>query len=152
MNSDRNYETRFTVNKDPLTVFNSIIDTRKWWSGDIEGGTKQLGDVFTYRYKNLHYSRQEIAELVPGRSVKWNVLEVSLNFVEDKTEWAGTMIIFDIIEHGGTTELVFTHIGLKPTAECYDMCSDAWSALIQGSLKELIETGSTNLLELDAAS
>lgn len=152
MNSDRNYETRFTVNKDPQTVFGAIIDTRKWWSGDIEGDTEQLGDIFTYRYKDLHYSKQKVTELVPGKRVTWNVLEASLNFVGDKTEWAGTTIVFDIIEHGDTTDLVFTHVGLKPTVECYDMCSDAWRALIQGSLKELIETGSTDPLELDAAS
>ena len=88
MNSDKNYETGFTVNKDPQTVFRAIIDTRKWWSGDIEGGTEQLGDVFTYRYKDLHYSKQKVTELVHGKRVTWDVLEASLNFVEDKTDWA----------------------------------------------------------------
>lgn len=87
MNLAKNYEARFTVNKDPQTVFNSVIDTRRWWSGDIEGGTKQLGDIFTYRYKDLHYSKQEITEFVAGKKVEWKVLEASLNFVEDKTEW-----------------------------------------------------------------
>jgi hypothetical protein len=45
---------------------------------------------------------------------------------------------------------VFTHVGLKPAGECYDTCSDAWTSLIQGSLKQLIETGKTELLELAA--
>ena len=44
MNSAKHYETRFAVNKDPQTVFNSIIDTRKRWNGDIEGDTRQLGE------------------------------------------------------------------------------------------------------------
>ena len=62
----------------------------------------------------------------------------------------GTTITFDIARKGDRTEVVFTHVGLKPAVECFDTCSDAWTSLIQGSLKELIETGKTELLELDA--
>ena len=148
--TDSNFETRFSVARDPMAVFNAIIDTRAWWSGNIEGSTRALGDVFTYRYKHLHYSKQQITALEPGRRVQWQVLEAVLNFVADRTEWTGTTIVFDILARGETTELVFSHIGLRPDVECYDACSDAWSALIRTSLRQLIETGSTDLLELDA--
>ena len=73
-----------------------------------------------------------------------------LAFVEDKTEWVGTTITFDISFKGDQTEVVFTHVGLQPAVECYDTCSDAWSSLIQGSLRHLIETGTRALPELDA--
>ena len=46
--------------------------------------------------------------------------------------------------------MVFTHVGLAPQVECYDTCSDAWTSLIQGSLKQLIETGRAELIELEA--
>ena len=91
-----------------------------------------------------------MTELVPGKRVAWQVLEAMLSFVEDKTEWAGTTITFDIVRKGDMTQVVFTHVGLEPEVECYDTCSDAWTSLIQGSLKQLIETGRTTLLELDA--
>ena len=151
MTDDRNYTTSFTVNESPEAVFAAINDPRAWWSGEFEGGTSKPGDVFTYRYKNLHYSRQQVTELIPGKRVAWHVVEGTLDFVEDKTEWAGTTIAFDIARKGDRTEVVFTHVGLKPTVECYGACSGAWTSLIQGSLKELIETGRTDLLELDAA-
>ncbi len=36
-----------------------------------------------------------------------------LTFVEDKTEWAGTTITFDIARRATRTEVVFTHLGLE---------------------------------------
>ena len=145
-----NFTTSFSVPQSPDAVFVAITSPRAWWSGEIEGSTAQKGDVFTYRYKSLHYSKQQVSELVPGRRVAWQVTEAELNFLEDKTEWTGTTITFDIARKGSATEVTFTHVGLKPIVECYSACSDAWTSLIKGSLKELIETGQTELLELDA--
>jgi hypothetical protein len=143
------FTTAFIAAASPEQAFAAINNARAWWSGEHEGSTGKLGDVFTYRYKDIHYSKQQVTELVPGKRVAWQVLEGTLNFVEDKTEWAGTTITFDIAQKGDKTEVVFTHVGLEPEVECYDTCSDAWTSLIQGSLKQLIETGRTTLLELD---
>ncbi len=151
MTDDKSYTTSFTVDQSPEVVFDAVNNVRAWWSGEFEGGTGKLGDVFTYRYKDIHYSKQEVTELIPGKRVAWGVLEATLSFVTDKTEWAGTTIAFDIARRGGKTEVVFTHVGLKPAVECYDTCSDSWTSLIQGSLKQLIETGKTELFVLDAS-
>lgn len=146
----RDFTTSFTVDQSPEAVFAAINNARAWWSGEFEGDTGKLGDIFVYRYKDLHYSKQQVTEFVPGKRVAWKVLDATLNFIEDKTEWTGTTITFDIAPKGDKTELVFTHVGLGPAVECYDTCSDAWTSLIQGSLRQLIETGRTALLELDA--
>ncbi len=47
----------------------------------IEGSTDKLGDVFTYRYEDVHYSKQKITEFIPGKKVVWLVLESSLNSI-----------------------------------------------------------------------
>jgi hypothetical protein len=148
---ERSFTTSFTVDQSPEAAFAAIINPRAWWSGDHDGRADRQGDVFTYRYRDIHYSKQEVTELVPGKRVAWHVTEGTLNFVADKQEWAGTTITFDIARKGGKTEVVFTHVGLKPAVECYDVCSDSWSALIKGSLRELIQTGKTELLELAPA-
>ena len=63
------------------------------------------------------------------------------SFTEDKTEWKGTKVVFDIAKKGDKTEIHFTHEGLVPAYECYNVCSDAWGSYIRGSLKSLIATG-----------
>ena len=52
--------------------------------------------------------------------------------------------IFDISQKDGKTQLTFTHIGLVPAYECYQICADAWGNYVGGSLKSLIETGKGN--------
>lgn len=150
--TSRNYTTAFLVSQSPEAAFAAITNPRAWWSGDFEGRTNSAGDIFTYRYKDLHRSRQEVTEQVAGKRVVWQVLDAELNFIADRTEWTGTTIVFDIARKGDKTEVVFTHIGLEPTVECYNTCSDAWTSLIQGSLKQLIETGKAGLPMLDAVS
>jgi len=140
-----NYTTSFRVSQTPEAAFAAIINPRAWWSGAFEGKSDALGDTFTYRYQEMHYSRQQVRELVPARRVAWQVLEADLRFLKDRTEWTGTTMAFDIVRTGSQTEVTFTHIGLKPEVECYDVCTDAWTSLIQGSLRQLIETGKADL-------
>lgn len=136
-----NYTTSFLVDQTPEEVFAAINNVRGWWTGEIEGSTDKLGDEFTYRYEELHYSKQRITEFVPGKKVVWRVLDASLNFVEDTSEWTGTEITFDIARRGDKTEVRFTHLGLVPQFECFDSCSNAWGFYINGSLRNLITAG-----------
>ncbi len=140
---EKSYTTAFTVDQTPQQVFAAINNVRGWWSGDIAGDTNKLGDEFTYRYKDFHYSKHKITELIPDKKVVWLVSEASLNFVKDKTEWNGTKIIFEIAPKGGKTEVRFTHAGLVSEFECYDACSNAWVGYINGSLRDLIGSGQT---------
>jgi len=139
--SEDNYTTTFVVDKNPQEVFDAINDVRAWWTGKIEGTTDQPGAEFTYSYETLHVSTQKLTEFVPGKKVVWHVVDANISFVQDKTEWKGTDIVFDISEKDGKTEVRFTHVGLKPQIECYDSCSDAWSYYINGSLRNFIEKG-----------
>ena len=148
MSTNPSFTTAFRTDQSPAIAFAAIIDPRAWWSGTFEGDSDSVGAEFTYRYADLHYSRQRVTELVAGRRVAWQVIDAELNFVSDRTEWTGTTITFDIMRDGGQTEVTFTHVGLKPEVECYDTCTDAWTSLIQGSLKQLIETGTGMLPEL----
>lgn len=137
----QSYTTTFTVDQTPKEAFDAITNVRGWWSGQIDGRTDQLGEEFTYRYEDVHYSKQRITEFVPDEKVVWLVLDAYLSFVEDKTEWNGTKVIFEVAEKGDRTEIRFTHQGLIPEYECYDSCSNAWGFYINSSLQDLITTG-----------
>jgi uncharacterized protein YndB with AHSA1/START domain len=139
--SHRDFTTTFSVDQSPAEVFAAITNVRGWWSGNIEGKTAEVGDEFTYRYEDVHRSTQRVTEAVPGQRVVWRVLDATLSFAKDKSEWTGTEIRFDIARKGDQTEVRFTHVGLAPQVECFEACSSAWSFYIGGSLRELIVSG-----------
>lgn len=130
----------------PNEVFKAVINVRRWWSGyyaeEIVGGTEMAGDEFTFRAGDgAHYTRQKLVEVIPDKRVVWLVTESELSFVEQKREWTGTKVIFDISEHNGTTKLVFTHEGLNPEFECYESCAPAWTQYLDNKLLPLINGG-----------
>jgi len=133
--------TSFLVDQSPEQVFNAVNNVCGWWSEQIEGPTDKLNAEFNYHYKEIHRCKMKITEFVPGKKVVWLVLENQFDFIKDKTEWKGTKVVFEISKKDGKTKLTFTHIGLVPAYECYKICSGAWSNYINGSLKDLIETG-----------
>lgn len=62
-------------------------------------------------------------------------------FTKDRSEWTGTKISFEISEKDNKRQIRFTHHGLVPEFECYEICFNAWTQYIQESLKSLITTG-----------
>jgi hypothetical protein len=139
--SDQNFTATFTVDQTPEEAFAAINNVRGWWSEEIEGSTDKLGDEFTYRYKDVHVCKMKLTEVVPGKKVVWLVLDNYFNFTEDKTEWKGTTITLEISKKDDKTEIHFTHLGLVPEYECFEICSNAWGSYVNGSLRSLIATG-----------
>src|SRR5262245_18082389 len=94
----QDFTTTFLVdlNKTPTEVFAAINNVRGWWGEDVEGSNDNVGDEFTYRVKDVHYSRIKVIELIPNQRVVWLVLDNHLNFVDDQSEWVGTKITFEI--------------------------------------------------------
>jgi hypothetical protein len=129
------------VDASPEVAFNAINNVRGWWSEDIEGPTDELDGIFFYKFRDVHQCTVKVVELVPNKRVVWEVLENHFNFIQDKSEWVGTRMIFEISEKENKTQIRFTHEGLVPDYECYAICDDAWSTYIQSSLAGLINTG-----------
>ncbi len=141
MENKNSFTTSFVVNQSPAAVFNAINNVRNWWQGEITGLTNKLGEEFSYRMKDVHYSKQKISTLLPNKKVEWLVIESNISFVADTKEWEGTTITFDLEEQENGTKLTFTHHGLVPMIACYEGCSNGWTALIEKSLYSLITTG-----------
>ena len=144
----KDFTTTILVDQTPKQVFDAINRPQDWWSGEIEGNSNGLDDEFTYRYDDLHLSRQKVVEFTPEEKVVWLVTHSEINYAEDKAEWTGTKIVFEIAGHNGKTKLRFTHIGLHSEVECFESCSTSWSRLIQLSLLSLITKGKAEKLVL----
>ena len=110
--TNQNFTTTFSVDQTPEETFKAINNVRGWWSKDIEGSTDKLGAEFKYHYKDVHRCKMQITEFVPGQKVVWLVLENYFNFTEDKTEWKGTKVIFEISKIDYKTQGTDTSLSL----------------------------------------
>jgi hypothetical protein len=138
---NQNFTTTLLVEQTPEAAFNAINNVCGWWSEEIEGPTEKLNDEFNYHYEDIHRCKIKLIEVVPGKKIVWLVMDNYFKFTQDKSEWKGTKISFELSRQDTKTQIVFTHIGLVPEYECYEICRDAWSNYIQNSLRSLITTG-----------
>lgn len=129
------------VDQTPEQVFLAIKNITKWWSEEIEGNTDNVTDEFIYHYKDIHYSKMKLIEIVPNQKLVWLVLDNYFKFTKDKSEWIGTKLVFNISQKDDKTEVNFTHEGLVSQYECYEICRESWTNYIQNSLYDLITTG-----------
>jgi hypothetical protein len=139
--TEKSYTTTFRVQATAEAVYAAINDPRSWWDGEFEGTTDSVGNEFTYRYEDLHHTRQRVTGLIPNEQVSWLVVEGGPAFVEATDEWAGTTMVFDISPVGDETEVRFTHVGLVPSFKCYEACSGAWTHYVNESLRQFITAG-----------
>ena len=140
----RGFTTTFLVEQTPAEAFAAVTDVRGWWSQQIDGDTDRLGAEFHYDNRPQHHATMRVVELVPDERVVWTCLDNHFDFIEDPTEWVGTTVRFDISAEGRQTRVTFTHAGLVPDYECFDVCSHAWGGYVGDSLKNLITTGKGN--------
>jgi hypothetical protein len=142
--SEPSFSTTFVVDQTPAEAFAAINDPRGWWSHQIDGDTDRLGAEFHYDNLPAHEATMRVVELVPDERVVWECLDNTFDFIDDKTEWIGTKPRFEISKDGERTRVTFTHAGLVPDHECFDVCSNAWGGYIGDSLRNLIVTGKGN--------
>lgn len=135
------YTTSITVKATPAEVYWACTRVSEWWNASVTGDTTWEGSTFGYEVPGVHTATFFVAAMVPHRRIRWHVMANTFSFIASDTEWVNTDILFEMFPTADGTELHFTHVGLTPADECYDICFDAWGRYIHGSLRDLIETG-----------
>jgi uncharacterized protein YndB with AHSA1/START domain len=113
---------------DALTTLDGLSG---WWTEETSGAT-DLGDVIEFRFGPGGFD-MEVAELDPGRLVRWDV-------VGGPDEWVGTTVAWDLRQDGDYTIVLFAHQGWREPVEFMHHCSTKWATFLL-SLKQLLETG-----------
>jgi hypothetical protein len=138
---NQDFTASILVDKTPAEAIRAVTNFRGWWSEEIEGETNKLNEAFIYHYQDIHYCKLKLVELVPDQKAVYLVLDNDFKFTKDKSEWINTKLVFDVSQNEGQTEITFTHEGLVPQYECFEICREAWTNYITGSLHSLITTG-----------
>src|SRR4051794_8718392 len=105
------FSTTIEVDRPPSEVFDAINDPRRWWSDAVSGTTDAEGARFVFDGADQHTWTFRIIELVPGERVVWRVVDSTMNWVQDRNEWTGTEVRFELTESAGGTRLHFVHDG-----------------------------------------
>jgi hypothetical protein len=141
--SNTDYCRSIMVNIPAQEAYRKIFDVDKWWTKNIEGPSTTLNDAFVINYgKDMHYSKHQLIEAIPNQRIVWLVAESKLNWIpNEKEEWTGTKLVFDIAAGGDKTTVTFTHEGLGPAKECFIDCSKGWDLFIGEHLFKYLEEG-----------
>jgi hypothetical protein len=115
----------------PEKVYDAVttLDGLSGWWMENTSGTTDLGGVIEFRIGLA----LKVAELDPGRLVRWEV-------VGGPAEWVGTGIRWDLRQEGDWTTVLFKHQGWREPVEFMHHCSTKWATHLM-SLKQLVETG-----------
>ena len=146
----QSFTNTITIDQTPEQVFDAINNPRAWWNENITGITDERGAVFHYAYRNVHTCDILVEEITPSKVV-WHVVDNHFDFIQDDSEWTNTRIVFDIARQGEKTVLTFTHVGLVPDYECFELCQKAWTFFTGDSLYKLITTGKGDPVEMAEA-
>jgi Activator of Hsp90 ATPase homolog 1-like protein len=113
----------------------------------MEGSLQKPDDIFTVSFGEV-YITMKVTESVPGKKIVWHVTDCNKPWLKNKKEWKGTELIWEISDKDNNTQILFTHKGLVPEVECYEVCSDAWSEYVKQSLWSLTSKGKGNPTQL----
>lgn len=133
----QSYNCVINVSISATEAIEGIINVSGWWTENLEGATQNPGDVFTVRFGET-FVTFKVMEVVPGKKIVWQAIDCYLQWLNDKTEWKGTKIRWDISSENNQTEVSFTHVGLVPAIECYTDCEKGWNFYIKESLFKLL--------------
>ena len=136
--NQQNYQCSIAAEVTPPEAFDGVNRIKEWWAKNTEGSTEKLNDVFTVRFSSGTFVTFKVTENVPGKKIAWQVTACYLPWLNNKTEWNETTVMFEISPLGDQTQVTMTHIGLVPEIECFEGCKSGWDKYFKGSLFKLL--------------
>ncbi|HEU4718324.1 MAG TPA: SRPBCC domain-containing protein [Bacteroidia bacterium] len=136
----KDFHTTITVTASPEEALEKISRVNGWWAKNFQGKAGKLNDRFSVHFGKT-FVDFEVSELVPGKKVVWKVTDCNLHWINNRKEWKGTEVVFEVSGKKNATQIDFTHIGLVPGVECYTDCEAGWTGHVTGSLVKFINEG-----------
>jgi hypothetical protein len=131
------YHASILVPGNVTRAWEAIGKVTSWWTKNVTGSSKNQNDIFEVHFGET-FSRFRISESIPGKTIRWYVMDCNLHWMKDKKEWKDTEILWEISSVGNSTQIEMTHIGLVPGKECFEDCNTGWNHYIKVSLYKLL--------------
>jgi uncharacterized protein YndB with AHSA1/START domain len=139
----QDFHCSISVNVSAKEALEKTGNVKDWWAKNFKGSAHNLNNVFTVTFGKT-FVTFKISEALPEKKIVWQVTDCYLDWLNDKTEWNGTKVVWEISANNNVTQIDMTHVGLVPGAECYNDCEKGWNGHIKGSLFNLITKGKGN--------
>jgi len=127
---NKNYYKTIMVNASAEEAMKKISQVDRWWKKDFSGSAEKLNDTFIVPFGESSFVDFIVSEFMPGKKTVWKVTDCYLPWFKDKKEWNNTEVVFELSQENGKTKIDFTHVGLVPGIECYDVCEKGWDGHI----------------------
>lgn len=138
------YTTSVSIEANSKIIFNAITQSVQEWWGNTNTAVSKLDDEFTTSF-NKTFWKFKILEFKPNYKIVWQCIDakhIHTGFDGIEKEWIGTNVEWNLEEKShNETILNFTHNGLVPELNCYEICYPAWERFVTQSLKSFVETG-----------
>jgi hypothetical protein len=136
----KDFHRTITVNTSAEEAMKKISQVNHWWKKDFSGSAEKLDDQFTVPFTEPSFVDFVVTEFVGDKKLVWKVTDCYLPWFQNKKEWNNTEVVFQLSGENGTTKIDFTHIGLVPEIECYEVCEKGWNGHIN-TLEKFINEG-----------
>ncbi len=143
------YKNTFKSNVTAKDAYNAIADVSDWWTRRFKGSAKNLNDTFGVTFGKTRVDFRVI-EAIPYSKLVWEVTNCHLDWINNKTEWTGTKIVWNISANTKGANVEMTHVGLVPSIECLKDCEAGWNQYVGESLPRLLAGGKGLIFEESA--
>jgi hypothetical protein len=133
----QDYYKTFNAGVTAKEAFEKITNVADWWTKSFKGNAKKLNDEFDVSFGPTTVNFKVI-ESVPYNKLVWLVTDCYLDWLNNKTEWKNTKIVWNISEENESVKVEMTHEGLVPGIECYKDCEAGWNQYAGESLPKLM--------------
>lgn len=136
-----NYRRSIEYIGKPEVAFHSITKEMSDWWTKMSGRFETIGDKAKTDFGGESYWVFEAKTLKPQlielRCCEANHIHGD-GSLDMRNEWYDSVLKFELIPKGDSTEVQFTHIGLTPDLKCFDVCERGWDHYFLGSLKDYL--------------
>ncbi|MEP5613362.1 MAG: SRPBCC domain-containing protein [Cyclobacteriaceae bacterium] len=131
------YSKQITYSTSAESLFTAITQNLDQWWGKTDTSVEKKGDEFKVSFGHAFW-KFRVSEFTPNEKLTWECVDGQPEF---EHEWVGTKVHWNISGDVEKTQLSFTHEGLTPSFECYDVCAPTWDMFLTTSLRSFVEKG-----------